>query len=98
RHVDLDDDGVTGIAILEVDGTRCVLESGSISHYRWDEQTQVYFQHGWVSAAAPPLLLRNQPAEVEVYRAGKTQQFTRPLPHPAWSWSYRREAEHFIHG
>jgi predicted dehydrogenase len=96
RLVDLDDDGITGVAVLEVDGIRCVLESGSLSHYRWDEQTQVYFQHGWVTAAAPPLLLRNQPAEVEIYRAGKTQQFTRPLPQPAWSWSYRREAEHFI--
>ena len=49
-------------------------------------------------AAAPPLLLRNQPAEVEIYRGGKTHEFTRPLPDPAWSWSYKREAEAFIHG
>lgn len=95
-HVDLDDDGMTGIAVLTIAGVRVVLESGSISHYRWDEHTQVYFQHGWVKADAPPLLLRNVPAEVEVYRGGTVQEFVRPVPSPAWTWSYRREAEHFI--
>jgi predicted dehydrogenase len=96
RSVDLDADGYTGIVVLDLDGHRAVLETGSLSHYRWDEQTQVYFRHGWVLAAAPPLLLRNQPAEVEIYRAGKTQEFSRPIPDPAWSWSYKREAEHFV--
>lgn len=96
RAVDLNEDGYTGVVILDMDGTRAVLESGSLSHYRWDEHAQVYFRHGWVQAWAPPLLLRNQPAEVEIYRAGKRQEFSRPIPEPAWSWSYRREAEFFI--
>ncbi|NPV07877.1 MAG: Gfo/Idh/MocA family oxidoreductase [Anaerolineae bacterium] len=96
RLVDLDDDGYTGIVVLDVDGHRAVLESGRVSHYRWDEHTQVYFEHGWVKTWAPPLLLRNAPAEVEVYRAGGTQEFSRPIPSPAWSWSYKREAEHFV--
>src|SRR5947199_1182192 len=69
RSVDLDEDGMNGVAVLEVAGVRCLLETGIVSHYRWDEHTQVYFQHGWVKTWAPPLLLRNQPAEVEVYRA-----------------------------
>ncbi len=97
RWVDLDEDGNTGVAVMEIDGVRATLESGLLNHYRWDEETQVYFEHGWVRAAAPPLLLRNQPAEVEIYRARPTHEFTRPLPDPAWSWSYKREAEHFIH-
>jgi predicted dehydrogenase len=96
RAVDLNEDGYTGVVILDVAGVRAVLESGSLSHYRWDEHTQVYFRHGWVTAAAPPLLLRNQPAEVEIYRAGATQTFSRPIPEPRWSWSYKREAEHFL--
>lgn len=96
RHVDLDDDGYTGVAILDMDGTRAVLESGRISHYRWDEHTQIYFQHGWIATWAPPLLLKNVPAEVEIYRAGEAQTFSRPLPKDRWSWSYRREMEHFV--
>ena len=96
RAVDLNDDGYTGVAILDMAGTRAVLETGSISHYRWDEHTQVYFRHGWVQTWAPPLLLKQVPAEVEIYRAGKEQTLSRPVPQPMWTWSYKREAEHFI--
>jgi len=96
RVVDLDHDGYTGVVILDVAGTRAVLETGSISHYRWDEHTQIYFQHGYVKTWAPPLLLKQVPAEVEIYRAGKEQTFSRPVPLPTWTWSYKREAEHFV--
>jgi predicted dehydrogenase len=97
RAVDLDDDGYTGLVVLDLAGTRAVVESGHLSHYRWDEHTQIYFRHGWIKTWAPPLLLKQVPAEVEIYRAGEEQTFTRPIPQPGWSWSYRREAEHFIH-
>lgn len=97
RAVDLDNDGYTGVVVLSVAGIRAVIESGSISHYRWDEHTQVYFRHGWVKTWAPPILLKQVPAGIEIYRAGEEQTFIRPIPQPAWSWSYRREAEHFIH-
>jgi predicted dehydrogenase len=77
-------------------GTRTVLETGRISHYRWDEHTQLYFRHGWIQTWAPPLLLKQVPAEVEIYQAGEKQITSRPIPQPAWSWSYKREAEAFI--
>jgi len=96
RAVDLDDDGYTGVVLLDVGGTRAALETGRVSHYRWDEHTQIYFEHGWIKTWAPPLLLKQVPAEVEIYVGGKTQCFSRPIPEPRWSWSYKREAEHFI--
>ena len=96
RSVDLDDDGITGVVVLDVAGSRAVVESGGLTHYRWDEHTQVYFRDGWVKTDAPPLLLRNVPADVEVYRAGAIQEFTRVIPKPSWEWSYKREAEHFL--
>jgi predicted dehydrogenase len=97
RNVDLDDDGYTGIVVLDMAGVRAVLESGRVSHFRWDEHTQIYFRHGWIKTWAPPLLLKQVPAEVEIYRAGDEQIFSRPIAQPAWSWSYKRQAEHFIH-
>jgi predicted dehydrogenase len=96
RVVDLDDDGYTGITVFDMAGTRVVLETGSVSHYRWDEHTQVYFRHGWVHTWAPPLLLKNTPAEVEIYRGGEEQVVSRPVAKPRWTWAYKREAEHFI--
>jgi predicted dehydrogenase len=98
KKVDFDANGYTGVVVFDMAGTRAVLESGGISHYRWDEHTQVYFEHGWVHTWAPPLLLKNTPADVEIYRAGKTQEFERPVPTPRWTWSYKREVEHFVAG
>jgi predicted dehydrogenase len=96
RAVDLDDDGYTGVTVLDMAGTRAALETGRVSHYRWDEHTQLYFEHGWIKTCAPPLLLKQVPAEVEIYVAGETQRFTRPIPEQRWSWSYKREVEHFV--
>jgi predicted dehydrogenase len=96
KSVDLDDDGYTGIVILDVAGVRTVLETGRLSYHSWDEHTQIYFRDGWVRTVAPPLLLKNVPAEVEVYRGGQIQTITRPLPRDRWSWSYRREVEAFV--
>jgi len=96
KMVDFDEDGYSGIVIFEMAGIRVTLESGGISHYRWDEHTQIYFQHGWVHTWAPPLLLKNTSAEVEIYRAGEDQQILRPIPEPRWTWAYHRELEHFI--
>jgi predicted dehydrogenase len=94
RMVDLNEDGMTGVTILEVDGVRAVLETGGLDYHSWDEQTQVYFRQGWVKAASPPLLLRNAPAEVEIYRSRPDHAFVRPTA--PWSWAYKREAEEFI--
>jgi predicted dehydrogenase len=66
---DLDEDGQTGVVVLRVGGVRCVLESGRLRYHRWDEHTQAYFDRGWVHTWAPPLLLRNAVAEVEIYRS-----------------------------
>jgi predicted dehydrogenase len=108
KHADLDPDGYTGLVILDVAGVRATLETGSLRHYRWDEHTQVYFERGWVHTWAPPLLLRNAVAEVEIYRsdeggapgqpggAGVQHTLIRAIPEPRWSWAYRREAAHFV--
>jgi predicted dehydrogenase len=96
RSVDLDDDGYGGVVLFDAGGVRCALESGRLEHHRWDEHTQVYFRRGWIKTWAPPLLLKNAPAEVEIYRGGKKHVYSRPLPRDRWSWSYMREARHFV--
>lgn len=96
KLVDLDEDGYTGVIVSRVGGVRVLLETGGIAHHRWDEHTQVYFERGWVHMWSPPLLQRNQPAEVEVYMGGDRHEYRRPIPPERWSWSYKREAEHFI--
>jgi predicted dehydrogenase len=105
RHADLDPDGHTGVVTLEVDGVRCLFESGHLRCHRLDDHTQAYFERGWVRTLAPPPLLRNSVADVEVYRwhpegvpglPGVQHTLTRPQPEPRWAWPYKREAEHFI--
>jgi predicted dehydrogenase len=108
KHADLDGDGYTGVVILDVDGVRATVETGSLRYHRWDEHSQVYFERGWVHTWAPPLLLRNAVAEVEIYRNdadgapgelarhGVQHTITRAIPEARWSWAYKREAVHFV--
>jgi predicted dehydrogenase len=97
KAVDLDEDWYTGVVVMEVDGTRAVLETGAMKYHAWDEFMQVYFQRGWIKASSPPLMLRNATAQVEIYKGlDEGHSFFRPLPKDMWSWSYLREAEHFI--
>ena len=97
--VDLDPaDGMTGVVVLKVAGVRTVIESGSVAYHAWEEHTQIYFRRGWVRTCAPPLLLRNTPATVEVYRANKGGASTRSdiFPRDGWTWSYKEEMKHFL--
>lgn len=94
--VDLDEDGITGIAGFRMAGIRAVIESGGINYWSWEENTQIYFQNGWIRTWAPPLLHKNLPAGVEVYIGKEQHEFRYPLPKERWSWSFKREADHFI--
>ena len=94
--VDLDNTGVEGVIVMRIGGVRCLLETGRLAYYRWDDHTQVYFRKGWVHTWAPPLLNENLPAEVEIYRGGSQHSFERPLPADRWSWAYRREMRAFL--
>ena len=87
-------DGYTGVVGFDMKGVRAIIESGGVCYHGWEEHTQVYFPKGWVRVASPPLLLKNVPAEVEIYRAGEVAEYRHPVP--PWSWAYRREAEFFV--
>jgi predicted dehydrogenase len=96
KHVDFDKNGISGIVVLDIGGVRAVIESGATGNHGWDEHTQVFFANGWVKTSSPPLLLRNVPAEVEVYRSKPSAELSRPIPSPAYTWCYKNEAEAFI--
>jgi predicted dehydrogenase len=77
----LDDDGMTGIT----------------KFHGWDEHTQIYFEGGWLKTAAPPLMQKEVPATVEIYRAAKDNEPPRYIQEcPTPTWSYREEAKHFL--
>jgi predicted dehydrogenase len=95
--VQLDPDGMTGVVVLDVAGTRAIIESAYIRFHGWDEHTQIYFEKGWLKTHAPPLMQKQTPATVQIYRAaeaGRSPSLTEEFATPAWS--YRQEAEHFL--
>jgi predicted dehydrogenase len=101
KLVDLDgQDGMSGLVVLEVGGVRTLIESGQVAYHAWDEHTQVYFERGWVRTDAPPLLLENASASVEVYRSDGDKSSSRSelFPKDGWTWSYREEMRHFVTG
>lgn len=86
--------GGSFIAVLNYRDFPAVLEQGWITADFWDEYMEVYMRNGRVRLTLPPPLLRNVPASVEVYKAGKVQREEKP--HGVWKWSFEAEAEHFI--
>jgi len=60
----------------------------------WEEQLVIYLTNGLIDLRPPPPLLRNIPAKVQVYRAGKVQRDE--SPHAAWGWAFERQAQHFV--
>ncbi|HEX8552107.1 MAG TPA: Gfo/Idh/MocA family oxidoreductase [Abditibacteriaceae bacterium] len=99
EDVHLSDNGMDGIVVLDIRGTRAIIESAYLGFHAWDEHTQLYFKGGWLKTGAPPLMQKNTPASVEIYRSAKENQpaqlaaeFAEP------QWSYREEAKHFLRG
>jgi predicted dehydrogenase len=85
--------GVTAV-LLRIGGVPVSLETGALDAHRWDEHAQVYFREGWVLVETPPPLLPNVPARVRVYRGKSARELDEPFP--AWGWSFRLAAEHFL--
>jgi len=82
------------VLLMEYKDFPAIVETGWLSAHFWDENTEVYLRDGRFRILTPPPLLRNVPADVEIYRAGSVQTYTRPAA--GWDWSFRRSAEHFI--
>jgi len=82
------------ISVLNYNKYPLIFELDSISADFWDERLIIYFRNGWIDLRPPPPLLRNVPAKVHVYRAGKIQRDE--FPHGSWAWSFERQAQHFV--
>lgn len=97
KFVDLNADGMTGAVIFDIGGQRAILESAYTKFHGWQEHTQIYFEGGWLRTQAPPLMQKETPATVEIYRAGNENHAPQLIQEfaPA-GWSYREEAKHFL--
>jgi predicted dehydrogenase len=82
------------VAVLDYDTFTTTLETGTSSNSGWDESVEIYFEHGKLTLTLPPALLKNVPAKVKLYRAGKYQEVIEPQFQ--WNWAFRNQAESFI--
>ncbi len=96
RSVDLNDDGITGLVVLDVGGVRSVIESGSMAFHQWDEHTQIYFEKAWVHAWAPPFFAKPSQSRVECYEGGQHHSYSYPITEPLTAWPYREEVAFFL--
>jgi predicted dehydrogenase len=88
---------MTGLIVLEIAGVRSVVESAYMQFHGWEEHTQIYFEKAWLKTQAPPLMQKEVPATVEIYRAGTDQHPPKLITEYATpGWSYREEAKHFL--
>jgi predicted dehydrogenase len=83
-----------GIAVLHFGDFLASLETGRSSNRGWDEQIDIFFADGRLIIRTPPALLKNVPAQVELYRAGAVQEIR--SPQCGWTWAFRRQARAFV--
>jgi predicted dehydrogenase len=96
ESVSLDDDGMTGVAVLKLSGIRCTLETASSKFHAWDENTQFYFEGGWIKVTAPRFFAKSEFSKLEIYEAGPAAGYFYPEVSSEHEWNYRAEAAHFI--
>ena len=82
------------MAVFNFGDFSALLETGAYNDHYWDEITEIYFEYGCLRVKTPPHLLRNVPAEVELYKRGNRHEIFSPVS--GWTWSFRRQAEAFI--
>lgn len=82
------------VVVLGFNHFLATFETGKMSHQGWSEEVRITFADGEINLFLPPALLRNIPASVEIYRAGKIQEQVRPYIN--WSWAFKRQAEAFV--
>lgn len=96
RAVELDEDGLTGVVVLELGGVRVTVESAQTRFHAWEEHTQVYFEGGWVHAWSPMLFANPGNPRIEIYEGGDRPSYRYPIPQPIAAWHFREEARHFL--
>ena len=85
--------GASTLVVLDFNGVPATIEAGSSPAPFWDQQIKVYFSRGSVTIKLSPPLLRNVPAEVEVFAAESC--VVRRLK-SSWEWSFHAAARHFL--
>jgi predicted dehydrogenase len=82
------------ICVLNYDHYLATIETGEASNRQWDEGIEIQFEHGKLVVELPPALLRNVPAKVTLYKAGKQQEVIQPLVN--WTWAFANQAKAFV--
>ena len=94
--VSLDADGMTGLTVLHLSGIRSTLETATSKFHSWDEQTQIYFEGGWIRLAAPRFFAKSEFSTVEIYEGTPIPRYSYPVVSSEHDWNYRAEAAHFL--
>jgi predicted dehydrogenase len=96
ESVSLDADGMTGLTVVRFSGIRCAMETASTQFHRWDEQTQVFCEGGWIKVSAPRFFAKSEYSSVEIYEASPTPRYSCPVVSSEHEWNYGAEASHFL--
>ena len=85
-----------GVVVMDFGEYPGVLEFCDISQNRWVEGVEIFFERGSLHLELPPAFLRNQPAQVRMYKETVNGPSQTVVSNPNWTWSFRREDEAFI--
>jgi len=82
------------LAVFDHGSHASVLEAGELFTKTWEETVTVFFERGVIEVRSPAMLLRNQPARVEVRLGGDSPEVR--VPHIDYGWAFHRQAQAFV--
>ena len=87
----------SGTLSLEFHGFPGIFEFAHLQTNRyWEEGIEIFFANGRLKLSLPPAFLKNQPANVRIYKEKLSGEMETVNPIADWSWAFKRQSEAFI--
>ena len=84
----------TQLVVFDFGNFKATLETKAYKDDVWDEEIEIFFEHGLLKIKTPPQQLVNVPAQITLFKRKSNTEIYKPNIKP--SWSFKLQSDGFI--